>query len=83
MEDPGGSGPVPISLGAPALDPSNNQVGPVCGARKAPDSGLVVPVVMGDKPLDGNKGSPIQVGQWVNWISRYSIILIKYQTLFT
>ena len=32
MEDPNGSGPVPISLGTLALDTSNNQVRGLCTA---------------------------------------------------
>ena len=33
----------------------------MCGARRDPDSKLVVPVTMGETPPPTNRGSPIQV----------------------
>ena len=33
----------------------------MCGARRDPESKLVVPVTMGETPPPSNRGSPIQV----------------------
>ena len=74
MEHPEGSGLVPITIGANAVDPVTAELSPVIGVRTNPETGVVIPVTLAS---GGHKHRKAPLGSIIMSGSFFGLILIS------
>ena len=58
LEDPNGSGSIPIMLGNKAVDPVTGDLSPICGVRISPETETVIPVTLASGGQKKRKPNP-------------------------